>query len=149
MLDGQHLDGEGGAVTPQWRTQCWAVWCLGAALTTGAGCGTPLCPGATFPAQISVRLADDWPTETDLTITVSCPPGEECGFLDGPITGKASGNLMVVTVLRPPAVDVAVRSVSTGALLREQRLEVSYEPLGPRQTRCGGESQSLLVVPAG
>jgi hypothetical protein len=96
-----------------------------------------------------VRLADGWPAADDLVVTVSCPPGEECGFLDGPVTGSAAGTVMVMTVLRPPQVDVAVRSAATGAVVHEQRLEVPYEPIGTRQTDCGGDAQALLIVPAG
>ena len=134
------------------RRTCWgaaAVGCLGAAVTAGVGCGHSLCPAVAFPAEIYVNLSPDWPTTDDLVLTVSCPPEEECGFLHGPVSGPANDSVLIITVLRPPEVDVAVRSASTGAVVHEQRLEVPYEPVGDRQTDCSGDAQAILTVPAG
>jgi hypothetical protein len=125
-----------------------AVGCLGAALTAGVGCGHPLCPAIAFPAEIYVSLSPDWPTTDDLVLTVSCPPRAECGFPQGPVSGPASDSVLLITVLRPPEVDVAVSSASTGAVVHEQRLEVPYEPVGDRRTDCSEEAQALLTVPA-
>jgi len=66
------------------HARAWAVGCLCSTVAVGSGCGAPLCPSTTFPAQILVQLATDWPVTPDLELTISCPPHEECGFLDGP-----------------------------------------------------------------
>jgi hypothetical protein len=137
-------------VTAQgWTRRSAAVGCLGAALTAGAGCGHPLCPAIAYPAEIYVELSPGWPTTDDLVLTISCPPRAECGFHGGPVSGPANDSVLIITVLRPPEVDVAVRSASTGAVVHEQRLEVPYEPIGDRQTDCSGDAQALLVVPWG
>jgi hypothetical protein len=148
MLDGSTARQGGLMVTP--CTRRWAcAWCLGAAVTAGVGCGRPLCPAIAFPAEIYVSLAPDWPSTDDLVLTVSCPPRAECGFHQGPVSGPANDSVLLVTVLRPPEIDVAVSSASSGAVVHEQRLEVPYEPIGDRQSDCSTEAQALLTVPAG
>ena len=121
-----------------------AVICLCAAAVTG--CGPPLCPAAFHPAQIAVRLAPDWTLATGRVVTVSCPPGDECGFLDGPVIGPADGELSVATFLRPPEVVVTVTEPDSTAVALEVVLVVDYQPDG-RQTHCGGDARAALVVP--
>jgi hypothetical protein len=126
-----------------------AVGCLCTTVAVSAGCGAPLCPSTVFPAQIRVQLAPDWLPTPDLEITIACPPGHECGFLEGPKTGSASRPVVISTVLRPPQVDVRVRSTTDGTVVRVDRLTVDYQVMGPRHTDCGSDDLALLFVPAG
>ena len=76
---------------------CWVVGCLGPVLTAVTGCGGPLCPSATFSADIVVALGDGWEPLTDLVVSVDCPAGEECGFLDGPVHSPATRSAQIST----------------------------------------------------
>ncbi|WP_138731487.1 hypothetical protein [Modestobacter excelsi] len=128
----------------------WALGCLGTVVTACAGCGHPLCPSTTFAASISVGLDPAWTSLEDLVVTVGCPPDTDtgCGFLDGPVGAPATSSVLVYTVLRPAEVDVVVSSTATGDVVAHRRVPVTYEPLGPRQTECGGDAHALVVVPA-
>jgi hypothetical protein len=128
------------------RLAC-AVVCLCATVAT-AGCGPPLCANAFHAAHIDVWLAPEWPTTAGRVITVSCPVGAECGFLDGPVSGPAHETLTVSTVLRPGEVVVTVSEVHSLETATEQRLAVEYAPVG-RQTDCGGDARADVLVRAG
>ena len=133
----------------QHRCRCWAVGCLGTALTAGTGCGAPLCPSATFAATVAVALDEAWTSLEELVVTVGCPAGDAtgCGFLDGPVHAPATASVVLYTVLRPAEVDVVVSRAATGDVVARGRFPVTYEPFGPKQTECGGEARALVVVP--
>jgi len=125
--------------------RCAAV-CLCASAV--CGCGPPLCPSTIHPAQISVWLAAEWPAVEDRVLVVSCPAGRECGFLDGPVSGEASGELSITTPLRPPEVLVQVSEPGSTEIAAELVLEVDYR-LDGRRTACGGDARAAVVVPVG
>ncbi len=117
---------------------------LGAAL---AGCEQGLCAAGTPAAEIYVRLSPEWPSTDGLLTTVGCPANQECGFLTGPKTDAATPYNMIMTVLRPEAVDVLVVEEATGRQLAHVVLPVEYRPMG-RQDRCGnGAAEAAVTVP--
>lgn len=132
----------------RWRPVAWraVTSCLCLAALTGAGCERTLCPARFYPADISVRLAADWPADADMRVTISCPAEAECGFLNGPVTGRTDSLLTISTVLRPERVDVRVTEASSGRLVAENQLEVDYQPVG-RQSRCGGNARAEVLMP--
>ncbi|MEU2348778.1 hypothetical protein [Modestobacter sp. NPDC049651] len=127
------------------RGRAWPAGpALGAALVLGA-CGHGLCEAATPAADISTQLVGSWPDRDRLQVTVGCPPGDECGFLDGPVSGPGVRSLHIGTVLRPAAVQVTVTEVDTGRVRVDRPLRLDYEPVGP-QTECTGAARAVAAV---
>lgn len=121
-----------------------AVLCCGLGLAVG-GCREALC-FTPFQADVRVWLADDWPDRAQLLITLSCPEGEECGFLQGPVAGQAGETVTASTYLRPPELEVSVTRQSTGEVVHAGQLDVTYDPVGT-QSECGGEAQAEIMLP--
>jgi hypothetical protein len=128
---------------------CWAAGWLGTVLTAGTGCGPTLCPSTTFSADIVVALGAGWGPLEDLVLTVGCPAGEECGFLDGPVHSPGTSSAKISTVLRPSEVDVTVSSAATGDVVTRGRFAVVYVAIGPQQDGCVGDAHAMVVVPSG
>ena len=126
------------------RHPTWPAAGLGLLLLVPVGCGHGLCEAATPAADIFARLAEGWPDTQPLLITVSCPPRDECGFLDGPVSGPAP--VRASTVLRPRAVDVTVTEEATGLVQASRHVVLTYEPIG-LQTECTGAAQAFVTVP--
>lgn len=121
--------------------------CLVLAAMTSTGCERTLCPSEAKSVGIMVRLSPDWPVE-GIRVTVSCPRKEECGFLDGPVTGDAGQPVTIKTVLRPTTVRVEVIEQSTGRMVAEGTVPVAYRAFGP-QSRCGGDATAAVEFPRG
>ncbi len=123
---------------------------VGALLLTvsAAGCERTLCPSVVFPVDIMVSLSPDWPATGSYLVTVGCPAGAECGFLDGPVSGPGTESVRAATLLRPERIAVRVAEVGSERVILDQHFAVPYRPLGP-QSRCGGDATAHVVVPPG
>ena len=131
----------------RWGRAGTCLLCLVLAVLGLGGCRRGLCPATTYPADIYVQLAPEWPGAESLSLTVGCPASAECGFLDGPVTTAALPYNLVTTVLRPAEVDVLVLETATGNEVARQLLPVQYRPAG-RQDECGrGQAVAEVAVP--
>ncbi|WP_091544863.1 hypothetical protein [Modestobacter sp. DSM 44400] len=121
--------------------------CLCLTALTCSGCERTLCPSEAKSVGIMVRVSPAWATE-GLRVRVGCPEGEECGFLDGPVSGDARQPVTIATVLRPPAVRVEVIEESTRRTVAEGTALVTYRAVG-RQSRCGGDATAAVEFDPG